>query len=117
MKTPNLESKEIDCGWDLADRFGTYGAGFLFLPKKLKRSLLSILFFFLWPNELELSRLAAAELGVTGLAGTLAAVVIVEGALALVDWIEVDGAVEVDMDGAPSLIAAMEGWLALALRL
>lgn len=67
--------------------------------------------------------MAEAELGVTGLAGTLTAVVIEDGALALVlvlvllDWIEVEGAVEVDMDGAPSLIAAMEGWFALGLRL
>jgi hypothetical protein len=46
-----------------------------------------------------------AELGVTGLAGTLVAEVIVVDAL--LGWIVDDGAV--DMDGAPSLIAAMAG--------
>lgn len=49
----------------------------------------------------------------TGLGGTLVAVVIVDEAT--LGWIVVEGAV--DMDGAPSLMAAMEGWLALAFRL
>jgi hypothetical protein len=74
-----------------------YGAGFLFLPKKLILSLASILPFFLCPNELELSRLE--ELGVTGLPGTLVAAVLAGKT--------VEGAVE--NEGAPSRIASMAG--------
>jgi hypothetical protein len=77
----------------------TYGAGFLFLPKKLILSLLSILFFFLWPNEPTLSRLL--EFGVTGLAGTLVATVLA----GMTDR----SAFEVEKDGAPSRIASIGG--------
>jgi len=73
-----------------------YGAGFLFLPKKLILSLASILPFFLWPSELTLSRLE--ELGVTGLPGT---------EVAAVDAGTADGAVE--NEGAPSRIASIGG--------
>jgi hypothetical protein len=80
-----------------------YGAGFLFLPKKLIRSRASILPFFLCPSELTLSRLE--ELGVLGLAGTLVAIVLAG---------TTDGAVE--KEGAPSLIASIGGWLELDFR-
>lgn len=79
----------------------THGAGFLFLPKKLNLSLLSILFFFLCPSELELSRLL--EFGVTGLAGTLVATVL--GGMT--------DRSAVENEGAPSRIASIGGWLEL----
>jgi hypothetical protein len=77
-----------------------YGAGFLFLPKKLILSLASTLPFFLCPSELTLSRLE--EPGVTGLPGT---------EVAAVDAGTADGAVE--NEGAPSRIASIGGWLEL----